>query len=95
MKNELNKLFFNYSSKVEQAIDLRAELEKVEGEMALLKESILNEPKLHEVLTTVGVIHGKEIYKKVLRGDFCLEVNDYIEPVHSFQLEATLGGEDE
>ena len=63
-------------------------LEKAKQENKLLKEEILNEPELHEILTTVGVVLDGKIYKKVVtpncvENSYYLCVQDYIEPVQS------------
>ena len=105
MKTKFHGLFFDFSSKTDEALRLEEQLEKVKQEAQLLKEEILNEPKLHEALTTVGIVHDKMIYKKVEK-PFCanrqhdeqgyyLDIQDYIEPVSSFQLDVKLGDNNE
>lgn len=100
-----NGVFYDFNSKVDEALRLEDSLQKAKQEAELLKEEILNEPKLHEILTTVGIIHDKKIYKKVQK-PFCanrqhddqgyfLDIKSYVEPVQSFQLDAKLGDNNE
>ena len=100
-----NGVFYNFNSKVDEALRLEDSLQKEKQEAELLKEKILNEPKLHEILTTVGIIHDKKLYKKVAvphnenrphdEQAYYLDIQDYIEPVQSFQLDARLGDNNE
>jgi len=94
-----NGVFFDFNSKVDEALRLEDMLQKAKQEAELLKEEILNEPKLHEILTTVGIIHDKKLYMKKEYGGvpdkYYLDIQDYIEPVQSFQLDAKLGDSNE
>ena len=90
----LNELFFDYSNKVNDALRYEDLLQKAKQEAELFKEEILNEPKLHEILTTVGVVHNGKLYKKEIPWPtrdievYCLDVQDYIGPVQSVLLDA-------
>jgi len=102
-----NGVFYDFSSKVDEALRLEDSLQKAKQEAELLKEEILNETKLHEILTTVGIIHDKKLYMKKITGnakrdennkatpEYYLDIQDYIEPVQSFQLDAKLGDNNE
>jgi len=95
-----NGVFYDFNSKVDEALRLEDMLQKAKQEADLLKEEILNEPKLHEILTTVGIIHDKKLYRKVAthnndKTPYVLDIQDYIEPVNSFQLDAKLGDNNE
>lgn len=102
-----NGVFYDFSSKVDEALHLEDSLQKAKQEAELLKEEILNEPKLHQILTTVGIIHDNKLYKKKIKSgamrtesgiavpDYYLSVEDYIEPVNSFQLDTKLGDNNE
>ena len=101
----LNDIFYDFNSKVDEALHLEELLENAKQESELLKKEILNEPNLHEILTTVGIIHNKKLYKKVSapykenrtydEKAYILDVQDYIEPVYSCQLDAKLGDNNE
>lgn len=100
MKTTFNNLFYDFNGKTDEALRLEDQLDKAKQEAQLLKEEILNEPKLHEILTTVGIVHDKKLYKKVscdkpCSGKFYLDTQDYIEPVNSFQLDSKLGENNE
>ena len=100
MKTTFNNLFYDFNGKTDEALRLEDQLEKAKQEAQLLKEEILNEPKLHEILTTVGIVHDNNLYKKVscdkpCSGKFYLDIQDYIEPVNSFQLDSKLGENNE
>lgn len=98
-------LFWSFDQNTKEALRLKDMLQKAKQEADLLKEEILNEPKLHEILTTVGIIHDKKLYKKVVANNmpisksaephYYLDIQDYIEPVNSFQLDAKLGDNNE
>lgn len=91
----LNEIFFDYSSKINDALRYEDLLQKAKQEAELFKEEILTEPKLHEILTTVGVVHNGKLYKKIatIRNEnrsYFLDIQDYIEPVQSVLLDALL-----
>jgi len=98
-------VFYDFKSKVENALQLEDALDKAKQEAELLKEEILNEPKLHAILTTVGIVHDKVLYKKVAvphnenrphdKQAYSLDVEEYVDPVQSFQLDAKLGDNNE
>lgn len=100
-----NGVFYDFNNKVEEALRLEDMLQKAKQEADLLKEEILNEPKLQKILTTVGVVHDKKLYKKVAiphikdrphdEKGYYLDIQDYIEPVNSFQLDEKLGDNNE
>lgn len=103
MNRLASSLFRDFNSKNEESLNLEDLLEKAKREAKLLKEEILNEPKLHEILTTVGVLHDDVLYKKKNRAEdneaatpeYYLDAQEYIEPVHSFQLKDKLGESNE
>lgn len=95
-----NNLFWDFNLKNDEALELEDKLYKAKEEARLLKEEILNEPKLHETLTTIGIIHDKKLYRKkqcnpIVGSTYYLDIQDYIEPVQSFQLDSKLGDNNE
>lgn len=92
-------LFYDFTSKTEEALNLEEKLEKAKEEAKLLKEEILNDPKLHTLLTTTGIIHDNKIHKKIERASelnghapsYYLDVQDYVEPLNSYSLDVRLG----
>ena len=92
-----NGVFYDFTSKIDEALRLEESLQKVKQEFELLTKEILNEPKLHEALTTVGIVHDKKLYKKVAAlhnqnrthnsRAYYLDIQDYIEPVQLFELD--------
>lgn len=99
----LHNLFYGFSDKINEALRLEDSLIKANEQVKSFKEQIINEPKLHEILTTVGIIHDKKLYKKLERpsatdpdvASYYFDIQDYIEPVNSFQLDEKLGDNNE
>ncbi len=98
-----SSLFFDFTSKTDEVLDLEEKLEKAKEEAKLLNEEILNDPKLHELLTTTGIIHDKKLHKKIDRArkrdvhvaSYYLDVQDYVEPLNSYSLDSRLGEDNE
>lgn len=106
----LNNVFFDLSGKFEEVLRYEELILKSKEEYELLKEEILEDKRLHEALTTVGISHNGVIYRKVKKtGEikldstktpkqsdvWYLDAEDYNEPLNSYQLESKLGGNNE
>jgi len=95
----LNNLFCDFSQTTENLLRLSDELCSETTKKESIKDKILSNEDLHETLTTVGVVLGGNIYKKVscdkpCSGAFYLDVKDYIEPIPAFMLDSKLSKND-
>lgn len=100
MKMNFSNLFYQFNDKTNEALRLEGQLDEIKQEAEQLKKIILNEQRLHGILTTVGIVHDKKLYNKIstdkpCSGHFRLEIKDYIEPVNSFSLDSKLGESNE
>lgn len=99
MTKSIGNLFYDYSGKCSELTIVEKQLEQVTAQKKDILEEILNEPKLHDVLTTVGIVHDNIVYKKIpvinhtgheaqSEGGlkYYLSTQNYTPPKHSFEL---------
>lgn len=105
----LHNLFYGFSDKTNEVLGLEDLLIETQKKVQSFKEQILNEGKLHVILTTVGIVHEKKIYKKLIKienkgrydstvkdsDQYYLDVQDYIKPFASYSLDSELGESNE
>lgn len=100
----ISEVFYDFTAKEAEATRLKVLAKDAEKEAEKLRAVILDESRLHDILTTTGVVHGRRIYKKmainhdesVARKSTCyyLTSSEYNPPINSFQLDDAIDYEE-
>lgn len=102
-----NGIFHDLSFANKEIAELEKQIVEKRKFIEKKKKDILNNVQLHDVLTTVGVIHEGEIFRKrfneskalgiptptVNGSKYHLKVDLYAEPINSYQLDARLNAQ--
>lgn len=98
-EKNLFELFQGHNDAKGQIVESKNALRKAKEQLAKYEELIIDNEKLTQTLTTVGVVYQSSLYKIDFTGtDLCepfLLVTDYAEPMSAYLADQELGEDDE